>query len=127
MFCKKCGTDVGSSKFCPNCGEPCGRYSEPIYASPQPNYNTGYNTQNNNMLPTSSADMSVGEWLVVLIVSCIPLIGFIFLIIWACDGSHTKDSRKNWAIAQLILMVIVTVAAFVIVFVFGLAAGATSS
>ncbi len=20
MFCKKCGTDVGSAKFCPNCG-----------------------------------------------------------------------------------------------------------
>ena len=21
MFCKKCGTDVGDSKFCPKCGE----------------------------------------------------------------------------------------------------------
>ena len=22
MFCKKCGTDVGDSEYCPNCGEP---------------------------------------------------------------------------------------------------------
>lgn len=22
MYCKKCGTDLGNSTFCPNCGQP---------------------------------------------------------------------------------------------------------
>lgn len=35
MFCKKCGADVGDSKFCPKCGEPAGAEVErpaPVYS-----------------------------------------------------------------------------------------------
>jgi len=38
LFCKKCGTDVGDSEFCPNCGEPMNGGARP--ASSQENLNT---------------------------------------------------------------------------------------
>ena len=38
MFCKKCGTDVGDSEFCPNCGEPMNGGARP--AGSQENLNT---------------------------------------------------------------------------------------
>lgn len=53
-----------------------------------------------------SDDMSVGAWLGTLILSAIPVVGFICMIVWAVSGSGNKRSRKNWAIAQFILMFI---------------------
>ena len=35
MFCRKCGADIGNSKFCPKCGEPVSgdyvRPAQPVY------------------------------------------------------------------------------------------------
>jgi len=38
LFCKKCGTDVGDSEYCPNCGEPMNGGARP--SSSQENLNT---------------------------------------------------------------------------------------
>ena len=46
--------------------------------------------------------MSIGDWMITILLTFIPLVGFIMLIVWAAGGSPTKPSRKNWAIAQLI-------------------------
>lgn len=43
---------------------------------------------------------SIGDWLVNYLVMAIPLVGFVFLIIWANDNSNRV--RKNWAGAMLI-------------------------
>jgi len=52
--------------------------------------------------------MSIGDWLVTFIISYIPLVGFIMLFVWAFgDGTH--PSKKTWAQASLIMMVIVIV------------------
>ena len=51
-------------------------------------------------------DMSVGSWIGTLILSAIPIVGFICLIVWAVSSSPEKRSRKNWAIAQFILTLI---------------------
>jgi len=51
--------------------------------------------------------MSIKDWLITFIISYIPLVGFIMLFVWAFgDGAH--PSKKTWAQAYLIIMVIVT-------------------
>ena len=52
--------------------------------------------------------MSIGDWIITFIISYIPLVGFIMLFVWAFgDGAH--PSKKTWAQASLIMMVIVIV------------------
>jgi hypothetical protein len=51
------------------------------------------------------SDMGVGSWIGTLIVAAIPIVGLIMLIVWAVSG-HNRPSRRNWAIAQLILSII---------------------
>ena len=55
----------------------------------------------------NTADMSIGAWVGTLILTAIPIVGFICLIVWAASSSPEKRSRKNWAIAQFILTLIV--------------------
>ena len=57
-----------------------------------------------NNLPNN---MSIGDWLVNFLITIIPLVGLIFIIIWANDEKNRI--RKNWAIASLIWMGIVFV------------------
>lgn len=52
--------------------------------------------------------MSIGDWLITFIITMIPLVGFIMFFVWAFgDGTH--PSKKTWAQAYLIMMVIVIV------------------
>lgn len=60
----------------------------------------------NNEEPTS-----VGEWVLTLIVTALPLIGLIMLFVWAF-GSNTGTSKANWAKAALIMYAISIVLAF---------------
>jgi len=49
--------------------------------------------------------MSIGDWIITFIITYIPLVGFIMLFVWAFgDGTH--PSKKTWAQATLIIMVI---------------------
>jgi hypothetical protein len=45
-------------------------------------------------------NLSIGDWLINFLITIIPLVGFIFIIIWANDDKNKL--RKNWAIASLI-------------------------
>jgi hypothetical protein len=45
-------------------------------------------------------NISVGDWLVNFLITIIPLVGFIFIIIWANDDKN--KIRKNWAVASLV-------------------------
>ena len=47
-----------------------------------------------------SNNLTVGDWLVNFLITIIPLVGFIFIIIWANDDKN--KIRKNWAVASLI-------------------------
>ena len=61
---------------------------------------------NGNTYARQDTDMSVGAWIGTLILSAIPIVGFICLIVWAVSSSPEKRSRKNWAIAQFIMTLI---------------------
>ncbi|CAB0150291.1 hypothetical protein PSI9734_00844 [Pseudidiomarina piscicola] len=53
----------------------------------------------------NSSTVSVGEWMLTIFLTFIPLVNLIALIIWAFS-SGTKPSKANWAKASLLWMVI---------------------
>lgn len=59
--------------------------------------------QQNNFL---QKPLTVGDWILTLIVLSIPLIGLVFLLYWALS-STSNVNRKNYCIAVLILAVII--------------------
>jgi hypothetical protein len=67
------------------------------------NNKTEENTQIVEEKPSSNElanNLTVGDWLVNFLITIIPLVGFIFIIIWAND--YKNKIRKNWAVASLI-------------------------
>lgn len=53
----------------------------------------------------ASSVMSIKEWLIVIIIASIPLIGIIMLFIWAFSDD-TNVNKANWAKANLIFYAI---------------------
>lgn len=61
---------------------------------------------------TNYTPMTVGDWIITLIITYIPLVGLIMLFVWAFgDGAH--PSKKTWAQATLIMVVIMIILAIV--------------
>lgn len=148
-ICSKCNANVEDHMaFCPNCGapvetvtvpvsegeaastvnpaetEPQPQYQQPLYQQPvyQPQYQQPmYGPQGGapyGYMPINNEPVSLGDWLLTFLITCIPLVGFIMLIVWAVSDG-TKESKKNWARARLIWMVIVYVLSFIFVMAFG--------
>ncbi len=62
-----------------------------------------YNVTTDNQNIASVGDnqiISIGDWLIIFLITIIPLVGLIFIIIWANDDKN--KIRKNYAIATLI-------------------------
>lgn len=73
--------------------------------------------RNNNEEKSPKANntiVTVGDWIVILILTAIPIVNLIMLLVW-CFSSSTPTSKKNFAKAQLILIAIV----FIIMLIFG--------
>lgn len=49
--------------------------------------------------------ISLGEWIISVIITKLPLIGFIMLIVWAVD-KNTDVNKSNWAKSELIVKLI---------------------
>ncbi len=49
--------------------------------------------------------VSVGEWVLTMLIMVIPLVNLIMLFVWAF-GDGAKPSKANWAKASLIWMLI---------------------
>ncbi len=64
--------------------------------------------------------VSLGEWMVTILITAIPLVGFIMLFVWGF-GSDTNTSKANWAKATLIWLAIMAAVYFVIFAIFGAA------
>ena len=63
--------------------------------------------------------VSVGEWLVALLVMLIPCVNIVMMFVWAFGSS--KKSKSNYFKAALIMMVIVIVLSFIVSAIFGAA------
>lgn len=62
----------------------------------------------NQLQGSQHQPMSVGDWLITLIITALPLIGIIMLFVWAFGGD-TNPTKANWAKANLILFLIAIV------------------
>ena len=67
---------------------------------------TGTAQTQNYYQPELGREMGIGNWIVTLIITVIPVVGFIMLIVWAVGGSPKFPARRNWAIAQFIIMAV---------------------
>ena len=104
MYCKKCGGKIESyASNCPFCGEPIVANSvEATYTSSSQNEKGQHRT--------------IGQWIITYIVSGLPLIGLIMLFVWAFgDKTRENPTFRNWAKAQLLVMVIVSIISIVLV------------
>lgn len=63
-------------------------------------------------------NVSVGNWLLTMLLMCIPIVNIVMLFVWAFGGGAEK-SKSNWAKAQLIWMLIMIILSIVISVAFG--------
>jgi predicted nucleic acid-binding Zn ribbon protein len=143
MFCPKCGATVeNGTRFCSECGTdvlaaqaaPTGNAAQPQYARntygtpppppapPQPRPQYGYPQYPQPVNP-NDAPLSVGQFILTMIVFAIPLVGFIMMLVWAFSSDVNKN-RKNYSRAALILWVIGVVISIVLLIVAGAAIAA---
>jgi len=77
--------------------------------------------------PTYNAQdkpLSVGDWIITLIILAIPLVGLIFLVYWALSSSSNVN-RKNFCIAYIVIALIIF-AIFAALMFMGILAGVMS-
>jgi hypothetical protein len=63
-------------------------------------------------------EVSVGDWMITILITAIPLVGLIMLFVWAFGGG-AQASKKNWAIATLIWYAIAIVLLIIFFIIFG--------
>ena len=52
--------------------------------------------------------MKVGDWIIVFLITAIPIVNIIMLFVWGFGDGHNPN-KSNWAKASLIMMAIVFV------------------
>ena len=116
MFCENCGATMSSdAKFCLSCGTPTGTGQPvapqaPTYTPPQPTYiQPAYNqpaySQPKFGQTQGVPPLSVGGYIGMFLLLCIPIVNFILLLVWSFGG-NVNQNKKNYARATLLLMVI---------------------
>lgn len=100
--------------------QPQAPYGQPQYQrqqfQPTTNYSSTYHQQGNPQgmppyqMPVAAGEepLRVSQYIGMMIVGALPLIGFIMLLVWAFGGSYNTNKR-NYARAILLLSVILTV------------------
>lgn len=100
MFCAKCGTAVEDSyQNCPNCGASLPQNSPAVPALPQEN-----------------APLSAWSYFWLRILFAIPVVGFIFLIIFSINNGNIN--RRNFARSYWCGLVILLIIALVYLIIF---------
>ena len=100
-ICKKCGGTVkAEDQFCMHCGMPL----EKEEAAREENRNEN-----------KAEVLSMGDYLLMLILMAIPVVNFIVCIFWIIS-SNCNPNRKNFAKAWLILAVVGTILSGILTF-----------
>jgi hypothetical protein len=76
-----------------------------------------------NYVQPNNQTVSVGDWFVTILLSSIPMVGFIMLLVWAFGGG-AKESKKNYARAALIFAIIGMVVGIISSIIFSLTSAA---
>lgn len=89
-------------------------------------YNNAYAPVNN---PSDFAGLeepvSVGEWIIVMLLMMIPCVNIILMFVWAF-GSSEKKSKSNYFKASLIMAGVIFAFYFVLILIFGMAGFASA-
>lgn len=78
----------------------------------QPYGNQSYGSQGYGNQQQDNSPMSMGDYLILMLLTMIPLVGMILLFVWAFS-SGTNTNKANWAKATLVVVGIVVVLYFV--------------
>ena len=128
MRCESCGAEIANdSSFCTSCGKKITfRTAEEAIGANQPpvDYSQQYNyvppQQQYYPQPAMDPPLSVGQYIGMLLLLMIPVVGFVLLLVWAFGGSVNRN-KKNYARASLLLLLISTVLIIILVLIFGVA------
>lgn len=72
---------------------------------------------NAQLAERESAPVSLGDWMITMLILCIPLVGIIMLFVWGfADGTH--PSKRNFCRAYLI-WVLIGIVIFVLFLIMG--------
>jgi len=109
MFCPNCGKkNADDSKFCEGCGSVLTEQTSAAPPPPQPKQplqQPVYNPQPSNPEGYLKKPLTVGDYIVMFILFCIPFVNIILLLVWAF-GSNVNENKKNYCRAILILALI---------------------
>ena len=73
---------------------------------PYQNYNQNQNYGAPYVAPKNTSVVTIGDWVITIILMAIPLVNIIMLFVWAFGDSSTPESKANWAKATLIFYLI---------------------
>lgn len=79
------------------------QYQQPVYQQPAPGL---------------EEPMSLGEWMITLLILCIPCVNIVMMFVWAFS-SKQKKSKSNFFKAQLIYTGIMILLYIIVFVVFG--------
>ena len=140
-FCTNCGATLDDSKkFCTECGASVNTVEETPEAAPSaprqmPPPQTAYQPQTQTVVPEPSRSsvmpqatygtdappppgskyepITTGGYIGIMLLMCIPIVGQILMIVWACGGCR-KVNKRSLARASLIMLVITLIISFLI-------------
>lgn len=100
-ICKKCGGAVKmEDQFCMHCGMPLEKEES---------------VREENRNDNKAEVLSMGDYLLMLILLAIPVVNFIVCILWIISGNGNPN-RKNFAKAWLIIAVVGTILSGILAF-----------
>ena len=127
MFCNNCGKMIpDGTAFCTECGSAvaaetkndANNVNSASGEEQKSAGNTPYNNVVHNYYQMQRQPVSVAGWIGRSLIPMIPLLGpiiyFIMLFVWSGDNSK-EESFKNWAKAQLVVMLIGVILSLVVI------------
>ena len=64
--------------------------------------------------------LTVGDWIITLIISMIPIVNFIFFIIWGFFTPTVNPNKKNFAKVAFVFLLISYICAFIFSSIIGI-------
>jgi len=109
-FCPRCGKELpANAQFCGECGF---RFSSEGQGFP-------FTVPEQPMMMADTTPLKTTDYLVLILLSSIPVVGLILLLVWALSTTENVN-RRNFCRAQLIWMGISVVVSILFMIVYGI-------